>query len=360
MTKTNANLLGLSLILAISGFAPAAQAADPSEQLKKADLILQEGNPKASVEILREVIRTNPDSAQAHMQLGMALAALDSQAEKADYETAILEEKQALKLDPKSFGARIMLGHIYANLNKGPEAIAIIKEAIEIKPTSYGAHRDLGIAYLVAEKPEEAQAEFKKAIEINPKKYDAHMKLALVHSSNANFRDALNEAMEAVNLAGKASEAVESQLVFGTILIDSRNESEAIRPFKAVLAKEKNNPIALSGLGWALAQTDGKIEDGIRYQRSAIKVYPYMPAYVRLAELLLKQNKPAEAEDEYKNALKINPDDPRVRTAYAKFLDGNGRKDDARGELKKVLDKKPNFKPASDALAGLDKKSSTK
>lgn len=66
------------------------------------------------------------------------------------------------------------------------------------------------------------------------------------------------------------------------------------------------------------------------------------------------------AEDQYAIALKISPDDVGVRTSYAKLLEKTGKKTEARAEYKKVLEKSPTFKPASDALAALDKEPKTK
>lgn len=357
MHKDFGKYLGLSVAVTLSFAAMqgAIAAEDPSKQLAKADALMQSGKAQAAADLLREIIRSNPDNSQAHMQLGASLAAL---AEKDDYDTAILEEKQALKLDPKSFGARIILGHIYANQNKSNESINILKEAVELKPTSYGAHRDLGIAYMASGKGDEAMTELKKAIEIKPKGCDAHMKLALLLSTSRNYRDALNEAMQAVQLASKDSEQIDSQLTLGNILVDSGNASDSIPPFKSVLAKAKGHPVAMSGYGWAVAEKEGKVDEGIACQRKAIKDYPiFMPAYVRLAELLVKKNDLSGAEEQYKAALKVSPDDERVRTAYAKFLEGQQRKDEAKTELKKVLEKKPNYAPASEALSALDKKS---
>jgi tetratricopeptide (TPR) repeat protein len=291
------------------------------------------------------------------MQLGAALATL---AQKDDYDTAILEEKQALKLDPKSFGARIILGHIYANVNKPNEAISILKEACDLKPQSYGAQRDLGIACLTAGKVDEATAAFKKAIELNPKKEEAHLKLAGLLTLKGNYRDAIAEANEAVQLAGGDAQA---HLALANALLESGDEAGSVDSFKNALHSNKTHDVlteanALSGLGWAIASKDpGKfdMDEGILDQRKAIKMFPpFLPGYTRLAELLSRQDKNKEAEDVYKSALKMSPDDPLVGTAYGKFLDRVGRKNEARTALQKVLEKTPKFKPASDALAALE------
>jgi tetratricopeptide (TPR) repeat protein len=360
MSNTLSKVLSVPVAFSLLFSAASASwsAGDPSAKLAKADELMKQKKAKQASDILREVISTNPENAQAHMQLGAALASLS---EKDDYEPAIKEEKEALRLDPKSFGARIILGHIYANQNKSAESIAILKEACDMRPASYGAHRDLGIAALAAGKIDEAIAAFKKATELKPKEEEAHLKLAILLSKKGNFRDAIAEANEACQ-ASSGSDP-EAHLALANIMLESGDEAGSIDPFKKALRTNRaRNPLteanALSGLGWAMASKNpGKndMAEGTADQRQAIKTFPpFLPAYVRLAELLSRQDKNKEAEDCYKVAIKLSPDDAGVSTSYGKFLDRVGRKDEARTILKKVLEKNPGFKPAADALTVLE------
>lgn len=215
---------------------------------------------------------------------------------------------------------------------------------------------------MAAGKVDEAITAFKKAIELNPKEQESHQELSILLSKKGNFRDAISEANEAVHLASGNPEA---HLALANIVLESGDEAGSIESFKSALRYNKaHNPLieanALSGLGWAIASKDAslnELEEGVLDQKKAIKLsgpyLPFLPAYVRLAELFSKQDKNKDAEDAYKIALKINPDDAAVGTSYAKFLERIGRKDEARNTLKKVLEKSPHFKPASDALATL-------
>ena len=351
-------LVTMAFSVLLSSGAPVRSADDLSAKLAKADELMKQKKAKQAGDLLRQIISTNPDSAQAHMQLGAALASL---VEKDEYDASIAEEKQALKLDPKSFGARIILGHIYANLNKSAESIDLLKEACEIRPASYGAHRDLGIACLAAGKIDEAVSALKKATELKPKEEEAHLKLSILLSKKGNFRDAIAEAHEAVQAAPGDPEA---HLALANIVLESGDESGSIDSFKSALrANKAHNPLteanALSGLGWALAAKDpdkSEMEMGVANQRRAIKAFPpFLPAYVRLAELLSRLDRNKEAEEYYKTALKLSPDDAGVGTSYARYLDRTGHKEEARTILKKVLEKSPNYKPAVDALVVLDK-----
>lgn len=356
------------LSLALSATCGISYAADDVDALiEKAYKMMQADKNKPAETLLRDALRGNPDNAKLHMVLGKNLAAQatavrpDQKKQIEDlYETAILEENQALKLDPKLFGAHVALGQIYANLGKSEQSIAEMKQACAIRPTSYGAHRDLGIACLTSGKIDEAIEAFKKATTLKPEQPEAHMKLAILLSKRNNVKDALNEAAEAAKLAPKDPE---THIALGNIMLESGDANGSIEPFKTALSIAKNHPNALSGYGLAIVRKDpAQLAQGIDYQRKALSTSggAFLPAYVRLAEFLYASGKPVEAEEQYKKALKINPDDAGVGTAYGKFLEAAGRKEDARAALKKVLEKSPHFKPASDALAGLDQPNSPK
>lgn len=332
------------LIFSLSVTGIVAQAAeDLAGKIARADDLLNKGKARPAAVLLREVIRSNPDNAQAHMELGAALAQL---ADNDKYDAAIAEEKLALKLDPGSYGARKILGHIYANLHKTQDAIITLKEACDIKPASFSARRDLGTAYLAAGKIDDAIGAFKKATELKPENAECHLKLSQLFSLKKDFTHAIPEAAEAVRYGGNKAE---THLVLANLKLDSGDAAGSIDSFKTAIEKNGfdalgcRNPLtaasAFSGLGWALAAGDaGKknLDESISDQRKAIKAYPsFLTAYLRLAELLSRQDKNKEAEAVYQKGLRLSGDDPALAASYAQFLERNGRKAEAQNIRKK-------------------------
>jgi len=356
-------LMSLSIsLLALQGTTIATAAEDETQKLAKADELLTKGKPKPAAALLREIIRSNPNNAQAHMEMGKALAGMDD----TNYQQAIAEEQEALRLDPKSYGARRVLGKIYANQHKLPEALKLLEEARDLKPTSYSAQSDLGTAYLAAGKNDEAIAAFRKAIEIKPASVESHVKLAVLLSKKNEYKEAIAEAKEAVKLNGKQAE---THLTLANLQLESGDYSGATEAFKAAIDANgfdsfgSKNPLtaasALSGLGWAIASekdvSKDKLEEAVNDERKAIKAYPtYLPGFVRLADLLTRQSKNKDAEAVYQGGMKLSRNDPSIATPYAKFLDYTGRKDDAKALLKQVLAKTPDYKQASEALAAIE------
>lgn len=352
-------LLGL-IFLSIQS---AWSAESLGEKLSRASKLVDLGKANSAKLILREIIRSNPGNAEAHMLLGAALAAL---VDNDKYDEAISEEQQAIQLDPKSSGAHRILGMIYANQHKVDDSISELKKACELNPSSFVAHRDLATVYHSAGRKEEAISGFKKAIEIKPDSVDVHSKLAVLLSKKGEHCDAIKEANKAVEL--KPARA-ETHMVLANVKLDSGDAAGSIDSFKAAIEANGfdsfgcKNPLtaasALSGLGWAQASqqepSKTSLDEALKYQRKAIKAYPgFLPAYIRTAELLAKQKKTKEAESMYQDIFRLSKSDATVGTSFARFLVDQGRKEDARAVLKKVLERAPENKQAADALAAID------
>lgn len=338
-------------------------ANDIEQNLAKAKTLIDKGKPSTAIPILRGIIRTNSKLADAHMQLGAALAAT---AENDKYDEAIAEEKLAIKLDSRSSGAHRILGMIYANQQKLPEAIDLLKEAIRLQPGSFAAHRDLGKAYLAFGKIDEGIASYRKAIEIKPESLDAHLKLALILAKSGKTNDAITEARKAVKMAESKAE---THLLLANLLLDSGKSSESIDSFKDAIAANGYDSLgckspltaagAFSGLGLALVADQNaskeKLNQALAYQKKAIKAYPgFLNAHLRKAAILARLDKPKDAESLYENLFKATKYNAAVGVPYSRFLSDRGRKDDARKVLKSVLEKSPQDEQVKEALAALE------
>jgi tetratricopeptide (TPR) repeat protein len=340
-------------------------AEDLTGQLANATKLIDAGKAKPAALMLRPIVRQNPNSAEAHMLLGAALASL---AVDDKYDEAIVHEETAIKLDPQSSGARRILGMIFANQQKFDQAISLLTEASKLKPAGFAIHRDLGASLMAAGRLDESIAAYRKAIDIKPENVAVHSKLAAIYGKKKAYPEAIGEANEAVRLAGKRAE---SHLLLANLKLDSGDSAGAIEPFKTAVATNGfdsfgcKNPMtaasALSGLGWALAldknASKATLQESLNYQKRAIKAWPSFPnAYIRSAELLSMQGKPKEAEDLYEKVFKGSRKNATIGVAYSTFLTKAGRSEEARAVLKAVLESSPENKQAADELAALEKK----
>ncbi len=334
---------------------------DENAILAKADEMLNKGKARQAATLMRDLIQAHPDNATAHMELGAALASL---AENDNYAEAIAEEEQAIKLDPKCYGARKILGHIYANQKKYTDSIKMLEEACALNPNSYTSKKDLGIAQMSAGKNTEALKSFEAAAKLRPEKVEPHIRMSNIFLKEDRYKEAVAQGRAAVKLDISNPE---THLALGNALLAYGDKAASVEPFEKAMetnsVKAYRNPItqasALSGLGWAYSGAGAStqnLNEGIANQQKALKLFPgFGPAHVRLAELLAMQGKNKEADTIYQNAMKYSGDDPSVASAYAKFLDKTGHKAEAKTLLNKILEKAPENKPAKTALDEISK-----
>ena len=116
------------------------------------------------------------------------------QVQKKNYQEAIGNFQQAIKLDPKNSKAHLLLGLTYANTGDFDQAVKYSQNSITIEPT-FAAYHNLGLIYANKGEYEKAQRAYEKALELNPSSYRAWYELALIHAGNDAGSGHFNEAI---------------------------------------------------------------------------------------------------------------------------------------------------------------------
>lgn len=325
--KNVGTALILSLYAAAVSPSGAAIAAEDSEAMKKADAMYARMTEKSTKQVaaaFREVIRVEPDNAKAHQRLGAVLASMDQ------YDTAILECKQSMKLDPKGHLPHVILGQIYANQGKMPEAAREFERAVALKPDSFRSWMDLGLANAKLNKIDDAIKAYTKASELKDKDPMPHMNLGVLFDSKGDFKKAIDEGNLAVKLDGSKNPLILMNL--GNIYADAKEDDKAIEAYKGSLRLDRS-PLAHCGLGWVY-ERKGDLTAAVKEQKIAMKMAPEYPRPVyRHASILAAQGKVKEAEVEYKRALNLKAKDPMAIVEYSNFLKSQNRE----AEAKKLL-----------------------
>lgn len=119
-------------------------------------------NEKTQGITLREVARANPNSVEAHVNLGAQLIT-----EKA-YPEALSILKQAVSLQPNSAAAQYNLGLAQLKEKKYEEAIISNRTALELKPEWPDAYNNLGLAYAGLSRWQDAVTAYRESLRIVP------------------------------------------------------------------------------------------------------------------------------------------------------------------------------------------------
>jgi protein O-mannosyl-transferase len=160
--------------------------------MKQGNELLAQGKFKEAAKLYRQAIDEEADDADAHYNLGIALA------RAGEYDPAIQAYEKALELVPDYAEAHQNLANIFVKLRKYNEAQEHFDAALEFLPDSPKLYSNIGNSLARQGVLSEAMKNFTKAIELDPNFVDAHYNLGCAHLAMTNIQAALDEFNKAL------------------------------------------------------------------------------------------------------------------------------------------------------------------
>jgi signal transduction histidine kinase len=145
---------------------------------------IRRGDFATAVRAFRTLIEQQPDSAEAHHNLGVAYY------KEGDFDAAKGALRCAAQLNPSGAAAPLVLGLIARDERDYAAAVEAFTEAIARFPASSRAYYNRGIVRFYLEDHENAIADLRQAIAINPGDVDAYYNLAVVYASRGRWEEA--------------------------------------------------------------------------------------------------------------------------------------------------------------------------
>jgi len=149
----------------------------------------------------REALRLEPDSASAHENLGLALASHQAP------EEAVVHLRRSVQLDPGSGRAHYALARILLAAGQYEGAIDELRASLRVTPDSVEIHDGLGIVLASQGKLDEAVDEFRASLRLSPISAGAHNNLGMALASQGKLDAAIDEFHEALALQPEFAEA---------------------------------------------------------------------------------------------------------------------------------------------------------
>jgi tetratricopeptide (TPR) repeat protein len=221
--------------------------------------------------------------------------------------------------NPGCWMAHYNLGLIWSQApGRLDDAIAEFRESIRLKPDLAEAHDNLGTALMRTPRGlKDAIAEYREAIRLDPNAYRPHYNLGFVWS---HLPGHIDEAVDEYEIAVRLQpNSVKSRDNLGVALarIPGRQD-EAIEQFRAALRLDPSYAGAHNNLGFALSQRAERLPEAVAEYRSAIRLDPgFGLAWYNLGAALFQLGSLKEAEDAFREELRLSPDDPNGRKALA-------------------------------------------
>ncbi len=174
---------------------------DPKDRIAVYELISdaiadsQHGRYQESIDKLKSVIKTEPNSVPAHYLQGLDFYHLKRFAEAVD------ELQKTVQLSPDYALAFFNLGMAQAHAGQMDAAIATLQRTLQLDATNFEAAYNLGVAFIQKKQLEPAAAAFRQAVTINPEFARGHRALGETLIYLDKVDDAIAELRRAVELA---------------------------------------------------------------------------------------------------------------------------------------------------------------
>lgn len=198
---------------AVSTFRQAAEAQPSGEHLQAlGEALARQGHYSQAVASLREAVALNPGRGSIHADLADVLMSeasgenLDAPAGQSapDEATrlqrvreagraALIELREALRLDRSLPSLYSRMGAIYEVLDQQEDAVLAFQEAVRHEPNDPQAHFTLGTFYLSRREPERALTELEEAAHLAPSSLPIRVNLAACYVALERWRDAERE-----------------------------------------------------------------------------------------------------------------------------------------------------------------------
>ncbi len=268
---------------------------DTRERRLLASVQLMSHQPERAIATLYPLLSNMPDASS----LELASAAYE---DAHDTERAVEALRQAILLEPQNVNLYVNFAALSATHQSFQVGINVVNDGINLQPKAARLYFARGVLYVQLAEYERAQADFDRAYELDPS--------------------------QSLSVAAQ-----------GLAAAQQNDLANALAGVKEKLARRPDDPILLYLRADILAQQglepgSTEFQTAMRSATQAVRLRPTLgPARSVLAKLLLQNGQFAEAAEQCRKALEI---DPKDQTAVYHLIQAL-RKTDRRGDIPELL-----------------------
>jgi tetratricopeptide (TPR) repeat protein len=265
-----------------------------------AQVALRQGKPDEALEFIRQPLRTNPNNLQANLLAAQAETArgrIDDAAKH--YETII-------SINPKITAANLALAQIRLARGNMQDASKYARAVLQEDPKQPDALLVLGNVAVGQRRYEEGIQFFQRVLEARPQEVSAYLGLGFAHWRKGQ-RDQAIRAYRRANEIAPNDSRVQNNLAW--LLAGERSsQDEALKLAQQAVSTNPSNGWFVDTLGWVYFQ-QGKLTEAEQQFRAAVDILPNeaMVQY-HLGLVAHKQGRPVDAMSALKRALLLNPE----------------------------------------------------
>ena len=217
---------------------------------------------------------------------------------------------------PEAGGLRLNLGAVYWNHMQPDAAELEWKKALVVSPHSAQLLNNLGLVYASKKQNDEAIAYFQRSMRLRPNYTDAHLNLGRLYEAMGKTAEAELQLRAAVALAPLS---VPTRNELGNFYLTAGRLGEAETQFQASVASIPN-PGAFDSLG-DIALRQGRRDTAEQAYRQAISLEEFdFRGHFGLAAILAAKGRAAEAADQYRAGLSVDPRNQEAQAALQRLI----------------------------------------
>jgi len=265
---------------------------------------------------------------------------------KKDFNNAVKNIKQSIKLKPEDINSKILLGNIYYELGRYSDAVEQYRKILEISPDTpsvlfnigsallktgedfagmeylkkagsadgigeiaHRAYSKLGVLFTKRLNFELAEKYLKKAISLRPEAPLNRYNLGIAYLKQNKKNKALQEFIKADQLGGNDPELLENT---GEAFFSMKEYNRSLDSYKKILTRGEKNIRILSRMADIYYQK-GELDTAYKYYKKITVIEPASEnarmVYLNMGNILDDTQKYSGAIEAYKKALAINPKD---------------------------------------------------
>jgi tetratricopeptide (TPR) repeat protein len=299
------------------------------------------GDLDIAIKEYREFLKTHPEAAIIHSNLGAALAGLGR------FEEAVAEYKTALKQSPHLPGVSLNLALAHYKMGRIGEAAAELVKLHAETPTNNQATLLLADCYLRMGRNKDVTKLVQPIQRDNPD----DMAIAYLLGTALIRDNQVEQGQTLVDRILRNGESAEAHLMLGSAKIQVKDFSGARDEFAKAVALNPNIPEVHALYAQAL-QLTGDPAGALEQFKAELAINPYnFDSNLEMGVLLRQDEKLDDALFYLHRALNVRPGDMGVRYQIAAIALSQGKIDQARGELESMVKEAPQFTEAHVSLA---------
>jgi tetratricopeptide (TPR) repeat protein len=308
-------------------------ATDPEEGYRLATAVLvHDADKQAALDVMRRMVKHHPQNAYAWM----ALCRMAVQAD--ELEQALEAADRALVYDPGLPEAIILKAQVLVRLERKADATEVLRQAVAAHPENADLHFAYGRMLLDANQLEQSRAQFAEVVKLEPENADGLYSLALLELETRQFKSGEKHLRQLLELNERQQNVY---YYLGYAAHEQRDDDAALEWYQKVESGDYWSQAQLR-MAEILLQQDrlDEMQDHMRMLRQknpAQAVQFYLLEGQVLSDAGLQQS----AYDLYTTALAAHPDTEDLLYARALTAEKLGDLPGAEQDMRRILANDP-------------------